>query len=561
MSEHAPTPYESASYYNGITANGGHPVLVYRSDSVTTPFPASNPGDRFFLLPVKSLRGVFDTPLNKVWGTVGPAILGLIKARNIQWTSVDPARFFTHATLGEKDRGSLGPVVVWIGVPPGSTSADTAHDISQEILVLLRKNDVEDVVVEWREAVPQKLAGPPLLPPADSTDPTHYSRRFLTALLAVPLTTEGLEEDDAQDTLTLWFLENKDDDGNASDRVFGLSNCHVLRKNTTVDYSSRGGASKDHVRVCGMRRYQRGLDDITKAVADHAFFAHLHAQDIVRPQASGGQVPRSATALKRLQDKLDEDNEAIALLEHLNDEATKHWSNIKLQRDIGYVAYTRKINVDVGGTRYTEDWGVFVAAEAKVRDGFIGNAVDLGAFQFIFVVLPRLTKSTLFRRQVFSSSAHGDVLSGCGGSDDGKLRIYGCASKEDLAVPAEFDSEGQRCLMVGKDGNTTDLTVGRYAGLESFTQNSVGVESMELAIYNPGNKANETFSAKGDSGSLVWHMRDGKAYMVGQLHSGHNKGGSTNNHVTYCTPAWWLLAQIKKKYKHAMFYPETWPQV
>lgn len=54
-------------------------------------------------------------------------------------------------------------------------------------------------------------------------------------------------------------------------------------------------------------------------------------------------------------------------------------------------------------------------------------------------------------------------------------------------------------------------------------------------------------------------MRDDKAYIVGQLHSGHNKGGSTSNHVTYCTPGWWLLAEIKKKYKNAVFYPETWP--
>ncbi|KAI0257534.1 hypothetical protein BJV78DRAFT_1272506 [Lactifluus subvellereus] len=500
-------PYEAASYYNGITTNGDHPVLVYRSDFVTTPFPEPNSNDRFFHLPVKSLHGVFDTPLNWVWHVVGPAIRDLVKARNIQYTSIDPARFLTHATLGEGDKGSLGPVVVWI--------------------------------------VPQTLAGPPLLPPADSTDPTHYARRFLTALLAAPLTTEGMEEDDAQGTLTLWFLENKDDDGNASDKVYGLSNCHVLRKNTTVDYSHRGGAPKDHVRVCGMRRYQRGLDDITKAVADHAFFAHLHTQDILRLQASG---EASAITLRRLQNKLDEENEAIALLEGLHDEATKHWSNVKLQRDIGHVAYTRKITVDVGRTRYTEDWGVFVADEAKVRAGFIGNVVDLGA-----------KYSPLQLMEMFYPVAGGETTFKY--PDDGKLRIYGCATREDLAVPAEFDSEGQRCLVVGKDGNTTDLTVGRYAGLESFTQNSVGVESIELAIYNSGNKANETFSAKGDSGSLVWHMRDGKAYMVGQLHSGHNKGGSTNNHVTYCTPAWWLLAQIKKKFPHAIFYPESWPQV
>jgi hypothetical protein len=56
--------------------------------------------------------------------------------------------------------------------------------------------------------------------------------------------------------------------------------------------------------------------------------------------------------------------------------------------------------------------------------------------------------------------------------EERKLRVGGCATKEDLANPAEFDSEGQRCLIVGKDGNTTDLTVGRYAGMVSFTQRS-----------------------------------------------------------------------------------------
>ena len=139
-----------------------------------------------------------------------------------------------------------------------------------------------------------------------------------------------------------------------------------------------------------------------------------------------------------------------------------------------------------------------------------------------------------------------------------KLRIKGCATKEELANPAEFDNEGQPCLIVGKDGNSTDLTVGRYAGLVSFTQNEVGIESVELGIYNSGVKGAEVFSAKGDSGSLVWHTKGGEARIVGQLHSGQNKGGSTSNHVTYCTPGWYLLKQIKKKFKYADFYRTTW---
>ena len=139
-----------------------------------------------------------------------------------------------------------------------------------------------------------------------------------------------------------------------------------------------------------------------------------------------------------------------------------------------------------------------------------------------------------------------------------KLRIEGCATKEDLANPAEYDSEGQRCLIVGKDGHTTDLTVRRYAGLVSFTLNEVGIESVELGIYNSGVKYAEPFSAKGDSGSLVWYTTNGTARIVGQLHSGTNKGGSTSNHVTYCTPGWYLLDQIRRRFKHADFYRTTW---
>jgi hypothetical protein len=249
--KYTPSEYERTSYYNGITGDGDHPDLVYRSDFDTAHFP--KPVDRHAHISVKSLRGVFDTLLNGVWDTVGPKICDLIKARKIKWSSVDPARFFTHAPLGEEEKkGSLGPVVIWVGVIPGSTSSDTAHEASKEILALLKENGVEDAVVEWREAVMQRLAGPPLMRHVGSDNATHHARRFLTALLGVPLATEGMEEEDAQGTLTLWFHENIGKDGNPSDKVYGVSNCHVLRKDITVDYEHKGGARKDHVRVCGL---------------------------------------------------------------------------------------------------------------------------------------------------------------------------------------------------------------------------------------------------------------------------------------------------------------------
>ena len=382
VSVYGPDEYERTSYYNGITGDGDHPDLVYRSDFLTTPFP--KPVGRHAHIPVKSLRGVFDTPLNGVWDAVGPQIRDLIKARKINWSSIDPARFFTHAPLGEEAKGSLGPVVIWVGVTPGSTSADTAHEVSQEILTLLRKNGVDGAVVEWREAVPQKLAGPPLMRHVDSSNATHYVRRFLTALLGVPLATEEKEEEDTQGTLTLWFHENKDKHGNPSNKVYGVSNCHVLRKNTTVDYEHRGGATMDHVRVCGMRRFQRGLDEIVKAIATRAILADLWTRDIITLQAKERQDAENVRAIRAKQRQLDDEIEAINDLEALHDDVTKYWSNIKLHRNIGYVQYAAAISVDVeGGTRYTSDWAVFLAAEAKVRDEFEGNVVDLGAFRLI----------------------------------------------------------------------------------------------------------------------------------------------------------------------------------
>ena len=122
--------------------------------------------------------------------------------------------------------------------------------------------------------------------------------------------------------------------------------------------------------------------------------------------------------------------------------------------------------------------------------------------RFDLTCLPRLTKPTSFRIQVRSSRPCGHVRSSRWWSDH--VQVFRREeAPEDLAHPIGFDSDGQRYLIVGKVGNTTDLTVGRYAGLVSFTQNEVGIESVELGIYNSGDKTVEVFSAKGDSGSLL----------------------------------------------------------
>jgi hypothetical protein len=211
-----------------------------------------------------------------------------------------------------------------------------------------------------------------------------------------------MEADDAQGTLTLWFHENKDGNGDISPKICGVSNCHVLRKDTTVDYEHKGGAPKDFVRVCGVRRFQRGLDEIKKHISDHGIRADVWTREIDRLEAMEDDDDEVVGEIHANRRNLDVENEAIRQLEALYEEVMKHWFDIQLHRDIGYVQHAEAIKVDVeGGTRYTSDWAAFLAAEAKVKASFEGNVVDLGAFRS-FSYLPRLTKTTLFRIEIFS---------------------------------------------------------------------------------------------------------------------------------------------------------------
>ena len=168
----AVTPYdlsvwERTTYYNGISPD--HPELLYRSDLLKNPFPI--PKGRHPHLPTKTVYGVFNTQLNTVWDTVAPQIRELLKDRNIRYSAIKPARFVTH---GEDGKDTLGPVVIWIATHPNTTTAESAHDASPDILALLEANGVKGAVVEWYEGAVEKLSGPPLLRVTDDTNPTLF---------------------------------------------------------------------------------------------------------------------------------------------------------------------------------------------------------------------------------------------------------------------------------------------------------------------------------------------------------------------------------------------------
>lgn len=365
-------------YYHGISSD--HPNLLYRSDLLEHPFPI--PKGRHPHLPTKTAYGVFNTPLNAVWDSVAPQIRHLLKSWKIRYSAIKAARFITH---GEDGKDTIGPIVIWISTHPTTTTAENAHDTSPDILTLLKANGVEGAVVEWYEGAVEKLTGPHLLRITNDTNPTHYLRRLLTAALGMPIATAEREAVDAQGGVALFFHENKDNRGAPSAKVFGVSNCHVLREDTTVDYEFKGaGAPRQHVRLAGFRRFQRGLDEIKACIGGCGIDADILAREIVELEAKPKsedpeEVAEDETAMEAKREKLAKVKKDICVLETFYNEVNNQWSDIA-RRNIGHVHWAPKISVDIQGHSYTRDIGTFEVDMARFKAQFKGNVVDLGIF-------------------------------------------------------------------------------------------------------------------------------------------------------------------------------------
>jgi len=137
--------------------------------------------------------------------------------------------------------------------------------------------------------------------------------------------------------------------------------------------------------------------------------------------------------------------------------------------------------------------------------------------------------------------------------DDSLLQAYGVVLAAEISNPTHLDTNGQPCPVVVKNSGATDTTLGRANGLLSVQHNYLdhGIikqDSLEIAVvfYSKGHGK---FSDASDSGSIVL-TREGK--ILGMLTSG--AGPTEETDVTWLTPFWWLLEQIKKEYPDAHLY-------
>ncbi|EJD45769.1 hypothetical protein AURDEDRAFT_144875 [Auricularia subglabra TFB-10046 SS5] len=309
----------------------------------------------------------------------------------------------------------------------------------------------------------------------------------------MPIAAKETEADDSQGSVSFFFHENRDKDGAPSNKVFGVSNKHVLCNVTTVDYEFKGGAApRRFVRVCGDRRYKRFMAGTRGLVTKNV--------DECLRLAEQEETEETCVALEKFLKTTDGDFHGIA------------------RRGVGWVDWAPKIAIDVDVNRYTFDIGTLELDLGKFSDNFKGNVVGLGAkfepHELNSMFWPNVSNPTAMK---FPSNP--------------QLKIRGVVTRELLA-------------------NAMYVTVGRYTELEAYLCDEFGKESIEVSIYNYSRRP--ATSPPRETGSLVF-TGDGRKLAV--LHSGMPRGLS--NHVPFGAPAWWVVERLMLGYKYADFDREA----
>lgn len=221
----------------------------------------------------------------------------------------------------------------------------------------------------------------------------------------------------------------------------------------TITYEFKGtGAPRQHVRLAGFHHFQHGLDEIKDCISGCGTNANLLAREIVQLEVkleSDDQelVAEDKAEVEAKRNKMAKSKKYIGILEAFYNEIKSQWDDITC-RTTSHVHWAPEISVDVQSCKYTEDICTFEVDAARFRDHFKGNVVDLGVkfspWQLTNMLYPQSGGRTVFKFPI-----------------NGLLRINGWVPRELLAHPDCFDSNGEPCLIVMKDGNTPDLTVGR----------------------------------------------------------------------------------------------------
>ncbi|KAI0304089.1 hypothetical protein BC826DRAFT_903028 [Russula brevipes] len=517
-----PSPVEAQYYFYGIYSK---PRLVARSSTDAWIVPR---GPYEVLLP-KEAGPLGFHPLQDIWeATVGPAMVGYLNTNGVKWTSLDPVRM-----------GHTGdpcpPAIVWVGVLPGSLTAEIGVKVAIDCKGILDANGIHDVHIEIRES--EIFRSAKMYKPVPTSNATvHVLEPFSTAL-GIPISTE---DDPSIGGTGGFFVFDPCYPG----KIFLVTARHVVirpDKDNNELYQHSNTSQPRKVLLFS----DPAAEEHIKAIESEIDGEKILIEQLERRLEVAGLLEEKYAAAEQEQVEalLKKARSAIIVLEKFLKDVPRDWKDRK-DRVLGHVVLSPPLSLDVGEEGFAEDWAVIEVDKSKLDStNFIGNAIDLGVRigvdKFTAWMCPHPTDPCSFHYP-------GDRLH----------RFYSNIPDEEMwrSNSKTCDHKNDPVIMVMKRGHASGLTVGRLNTIRSFTRyyfNSEGMIMMsrEVAVL-PRNSESGPFSEPGDSGSAVI---DGKGRLAGLLTSG--AGVTDVSDCTYITSANFLCKRLLQQGLKANFHP------
>jgi hypothetical protein len=366
------------------------------------------------------------------------------------------------------------------------------------------------------------LAGPALLEPTYSTDPTVNFTEPLSTALGLPISTQITPW--AEGTGGIFICEGSQD----TKRLLLLTACHVIFKpdrdnNETYEYKPND-QPRHNVILFGNNAFEKFLSSIQAEIRRKAVLIPILESQI--KSVEGKDNPKANKEHEQKITLLGQAREAEIALNTFHKDILEGWGNQE-SRVLGHAIFSPPIGVGVGTEDYTEDFAIIEVDPSKVNN-FRGNTIDLG---------------TLIPPEMFC-----EIMQVSTYPDDRLLKLQGIISDDEMRHPPMMDTMDSPCLMVLKRGSATGLTIGRANNIVSYVQyyyeDNIPDTSKVwcIASYNQeSGPFSGSFSRKGDSGSVVV---DGLG-RIGGIITGGSAGASPSTDLTFATPISFLLKRIQ----------------
>ncbi|KAH9013338.1 hypothetical protein EDB84DRAFT_901663 [Lactarius hengduanensis] len=501
-----PPSVEAKYFYYGIPSQ---PRLVARSSTDVWLVPT---GPEAYLDPKES-SPLGSHPLQMIWeASVGPAMHDYLGSKGVEWTSLDPVR------LGYSGDTSP-PAIVWIGVVPGSLSAEEGVEVATHCERILVAHHIDDVHIEIRESEVFRSAGHKMYNPAATSDGTVRVQEPFSTTLGLPICAEVTPFIEGTGG---FFITDPRNPG----KLYLVTARHVVfhpDEDPNVLYQHCDSSQhRRNVLLFGDTATEKYLKAIESEIdGKHVIATHLEGRLEAAKQKSEDVAKRERRqAVPQLEDARERIEDLKKFLVDISREDWKKQEN----RIIGHVVLSPPTGFGVGEEGFTEDWAVIEIDDGIIDlTNFTGNTIDLGIdpidkFPTWMSPHPAIPPSFEYSKHRF-------------------LQVNGTIPDEEMWKPSlkTLDHDHDLYTMVIKRGYGSDLTVGPLNTIRSFTRvylkGQPSQMSKEVAVL-PRGPWSGLFSSPGDSGSAVV---DGKGRLAGLITGGAGVSDVSDCHCTYLT--------------------------